>query len=198
MNADEKAEIQSRIENLDEPEAGLKDWTAIRVHLKKHDDEMIGDYEDDINTMLVFAGLFSAVVTAFIIDSYKWLQQDSTQIMIRLLVQISSQLPTPQPLASFISTSSTSLGSDSADFRPTMSSVWINVLCMVVPAGQKSILHRLWSCNGVLSRATARDRALSRAMARDSTRDSQNRAKIARDRALWRAIARCPLFSSWT
>lgn len=43
-----------QIENLDESEAGLKDWTAIRVHLKKHDDEMIGDYEDDINTMLVF------------------------------------------------------------------------------------------------------------------------------------------------
>lgn len=70
-------------------------------------------------------------MTAFIIDSYKWLQQDNTQIMIRLLVQISSQLPTPQPLPSFISTSSTSLGSDSADFRPTMSSVWINVLWLL-------------------------------------------------------------------
>lgn len=70
-------------------------------------------------------------MTAFIIDSYKWLQQDNTQIMIRLLVQISSQLPTPQPLPSFISTSSTSLGSDSADFRPTVSSVWINVLWLL-------------------------------------------------------------------
>jgi hypothetical protein len=47
-----------KIECLDESgAAGLKDWAAIRAHLKKHDDEMIGDYEDDINTMLVFVSL---------------------------------------------------------------------------------------------------------------------------------------------
>lgn len=40
---------------MDETSAsGLKDWAAIRVYLKKHDDEMINDHEDDINTMLVF------------------------------------------------------------------------------------------------------------------------------------------------
>jgi hypothetical protein len=47
-----------KIECLDESgAAGLKDWAAIRAHLKRHDDEMIGDYEDDINTMLVFVSL---------------------------------------------------------------------------------------------------------------------------------------------
>ena len=34
--------------------SGLRDWAAIRAHLKRHDAAMVKDYEDDINTMLVF------------------------------------------------------------------------------------------------------------------------------------------------
>ncbi|KAF7797645.1 hypothetical protein EIP86_008845 [Pleurotus ostreatoroseus] len=102
---------------------GLKDWTAIRAHLKRHDDEMIKDYEDDINTMLVFAGLFSAVVTAFIIESYQWLEQDDDQLSALLLAQISRQLaggPVNQTLI------------DAAEgqtaFTASLSSIWINIL----------------------------------------------------------------------
>lgn len=134
---------------------GLRDWTAIRVHLKRHDDEMIGDYEDDINTMLVFvssqnihlhslahrcsyskqqAGLFSAVVTAFIIDSYKWLQQDNSQTTIQLLAKISSQLanlnltPAVESLSDFAVNSIPPLAVATPSFVVTTTSIWINCL----------------------------------------------------------------------
>ncbi|KAK0215381.1 hypothetical protein IW262DRAFT_1496358 [Armillaria fumosa] len=40
---------------------------------KKYDKGVCKDWKEEIDTLLVFAGLFSAVATAFIIDSYKWL-----------------------------------------------------------------------------------------------------------------------------
>ncbi|KAK0465672.1 hypothetical protein IW261DRAFT_1290045, partial [Armillaria novae-zelandiae] len=40
---------------------------------QKYDKDTCKDWKEEIDTLLVFAGLFSAVATAFIIDSYKWL-----------------------------------------------------------------------------------------------------------------------------
>ncbi|KAK0492434.1 hypothetical protein EDD18DRAFT_1357689 [Armillaria luteobubalina] len=40
---------------------------------KKYDKGVCKDWKEEIDTLLVFAGLFSAVATAFLIDSYKWL-----------------------------------------------------------------------------------------------------------------------------
>jgi hypothetical protein len=45
-------------ESLDDSQdTVLKEWAAIRDHLKRHDDKMIGDYEYDIDTMLVFVSI---------------------------------------------------------------------------------------------------------------------------------------------
>jgi len=68
------------------------------------------------------AGLFSAVVTAFIIESYKTLKQDSGDITVALLAQISNQLangtnaviPSPTP--------------NKAQFEPPASALRVNVL----------------------------------------------------------------------
>ncbi|EEB99909.1 hypothetical protein MPER_00285, partial [Moniliophthora perniciosa FA553] len=38
------------------------------------------------------AGLFSAVVTAFLIESYQWLSEDPANTTVALLIQISAQL----------------------------------------------------------------------------------------------------------
>ncbi|KAI0786900.1 hypothetical protein C8Q75DRAFT_250920 [Abortiporus biennis] len=47
---------------------------------------------DDMDTLLVFAGLFSAVVTAFCVEIYKTLQHDPNETSAILLLQISRQL----------------------------------------------------------------------------------------------------------
>ncbi|KAK1219673.1 hypothetical protein PQX77_017624 [Marasmius sp. AFHP31] len=56
------------------------------------DDGLVGGWKEDIDTLLVFAGLFSAVVTAFTIESYQWLQEASEDTTVALLKQISQQM----------------------------------------------------------------------------------------------------------
>lgn len=102
------------------------------------------DYADDIDTLLVFvshsssllvarsfdstvqAGLFSAVLTAFVVVSYTMLQEDTGQTTNQLLATISSQLAnttagSSAPLPPF-TTASTSV------FVPSTAARWINVL----------------------------------------------------------------------
>ncbi|EEB99793.1 hypothetical protein MPER_00435, partial [Moniliophthora perniciosa FA553] len=49
---------------------------------------MVKGWRDDIDTLLVFAGLFSAVVTAFAIESYQWLDEDPADTTVALLTQL--------------------------------------------------------------------------------------------------------------
>ncbi|KAM6490089.1 hypothetical protein JOM56_014408 [Amanita muscaria] len=64
----------------------------IYKQMQKHDEGVCGRWRDEIQQLLIFAGLFSATVTAFIIDSYKRLQPDDTKMSAQLLSQISLQL----------------------------------------------------------------------------------------------------------
>ncbi|EJD44295.1 hypothetical protein AURDEDRAFT_65360 [Auricularia subglabra TFB-10046 SS5] len=56
--------------------------------MEKHDSELCKAYREEIDTLLVFAGLFSAVVTGFTVESYQWLNDDPSDAMISLLAQI--------------------------------------------------------------------------------------------------------------
>ncbi|OBZ73335.1 hypothetical protein A0H81_07178 [Grifola frondosa] len=62
--------------------------------LKEHDEVAVKGWKEEIDTLLVFAGLFSAVLTAFNIESYKLLQPqlDPAQTTNAILMQISAQL----------------------------------------------------------------------------------------------------------
>lgn len=48
-----------------------RQWQHVLMGLRKKDDDMMKDFNEEIDSLLVFAGLFSAVLTAFIIDVYK-------------------------------------------------------------------------------------------------------------------------------
>ncbi|KAI0759638.1 hypothetical protein BC629DRAFT_1295315, partial [Irpex lacteus] len=64
-------------------------WTAMAHAVRNFDEEKVKDCKEDVDTLLVFAGLFSAVLTAFLIESYNNLLEDSatqTLIAIRQLV----------------------------------------------------------------------------------------------------------------
>ncbi|EJD44291.1 hypothetical protein AURDEDRAFT_23659, partial [Auricularia subglabra TFB-10046 SS5] len=67
-------------------------WKNCARVLEKHDNELCGGYREEIDTLLVFAGLFSAVVTAFTIESYQWLQEDPSDAMVILLAQIAQSV----------------------------------------------------------------------------------------------------------
>lgn len=55
-----------------------------------YDNDFVKKYDDDLNTTLIFAGLFSAVASAFIIDVESSLQPDYTQFSYTLLTIIAN------------------------------------------------------------------------------------------------------------
>ncbi|KAL0566765.1 hypothetical protein V5O48_015238 [Marasmius crinis-equi] len=67
-------------------------WEECLKRVDNYDDEMCRGWKEDIDTLLVFAGLFSATVTAFTIESYRWLRDDPADDTVRILNQISDKL----------------------------------------------------------------------------------------------------------
>ncbi|KAJ8083558.1 hypothetical protein PM082_009433 [Marasmius tenuissimus] len=79
-----------------------RSWEVIMKEVTSLDEGFVKGWKEDIDTLLVFAGLFSAVVTAFTIESYQWLKQAPEDANVALLTQIFQKLnnetisPTPQ------------------------------------------------------------------------------------------------------
>ncbi|TFK66746.1 hypothetical protein BDN72DRAFT_771583, partial [Pluteus cervinus] len=69
--------------------SGKSGWQQCYQRVKEYDDDMCKVWKDEIDKLLIFAGLFSAAVTAFIVESYQWLDTTGD--------------PTSQLLAQFIS-----------------------------------------------------------------------------------------------
>ncbi|KAF9259965.1 hypothetical protein L218DRAFT_834273, partial [Marasmius fiardii PR-910] len=67
-------------------------WEAIMKKVDTLDNDLVQGYKEDIDTLLVFAGLFSSVVTAFTVESYQWLKEDPADRNVVLLTQITQQL----------------------------------------------------------------------------------------------------------
>ncbi|KAJ7085479.1 hypothetical protein B0H15DRAFT_376752 [Mycena belliarum] len=69
-----------------------KIWGVYVSEAQKYDTALVESWRSDMDGMLIFAGLFSASLTAFIIESYKTLNADSGDTTVLLLRQISQQL----------------------------------------------------------------------------------------------------------
>ncbi|KAJ6600395.1 hypothetical protein DFH09DRAFT_1497947, partial [Mycena vulgaris] len=75
-----------------EEAAAAKLWAVYISEADKYDKALVESWKSDMEGMLIFAGLFSASLTAFLIESYKTLNPDSGDTTVRLLAQISQQL----------------------------------------------------------------------------------------------------------
>ncbi|KAJ7645951.1 hypothetical protein DFH06DRAFT_1050572, partial [Mycena polygramma] len=85
--------VHSSSANHDDLEASCaKIWTVYISEAEKYDKALVESWRGDMDGMLIFAGLFSASLTAFIIESYKTLTPDSGDTAATLLNQISMQL----------------------------------------------------------------------------------------------------------
>ncbi|KAJ7689804.1 hypothetical protein B0H17DRAFT_859838, partial [Mycena rosella] len=67
-------------------------WSVYVSEVEKYDKAMVEGWRSDMEGLLIFAGLFSASLTAFLIESYKTLSPDQGAITIAILAQISLQL----------------------------------------------------------------------------------------------------------
>ncbi|KAJ7663717.1 hypothetical protein DFH06DRAFT_1295813 [Mycena polygramma] len=67
-------------------------WAVYVSEAEKYDRSLVESWKSDMEGMLIFAGLFSASLTAFLIESYKTLVPDPGDTTTTLLAQISLQL----------------------------------------------------------------------------------------------------------
>ncbi|KAJ7583453.1 hypothetical protein C8J56DRAFT_210130 [Mycena floridula] len=72
-------------------------WESYNRECKVFDKATVARWKVTMDGIVIFAALFSAVVTTFIIESYRTLSQDSNDVMILLLDQISQQLANNGP-----------------------------------------------------------------------------------------------------
>ncbi|KAF7333457.1 hypothetical protein MVEN_02361800 [Mycena venus] len=101
--------------------AAAKLWTVYVSEAEKYDKALVEGWKSDMDVLLIFAGLFSASLTAFLIESYKTLTPDQGAMTIALLTQISRQL---DPRLNVSSTATLT----SIPFIPSTSSLACNTL----------------------------------------------------------------------
>jgi hypothetical protein len=97
--------------NINENPTSPDGWSICAQTVQKHDETVVRNWKEEIDTLLVFvrviniripgadptdeneqAGLYSAIITAFIIESYQWLSQDPEDTTVKLLAEISAKL----------------------------------------------------------------------------------------------------------
>ncbi|TFK93341.1 hypothetical protein K466DRAFT_478823, partial [Polyporus arcularius HHB13444] len=107
-----------------------KAWTNAADAVKTYHDELINRWNKEMDTLLVYAGLFSAVLTAFNVQSYQSLQPATTDSTVAMLQRISTQLDSFSVSNSFVNSTQQSqpLQDLTPSFRASSSAVWINTL----------------------------------------------------------------------
>ncbi|KDR78371.1 hypothetical protein GALMADRAFT_95066 [Galerina marginata CBS 339.88] len=97
-------------------------WDLLLEPLLNRDKMRCDAWKEEVQNLLIFAGLFSAVVTAFIIESYKNLQPNPNDAIISLLSQIATRLDN----SASTNVSGARLSTDNIEFLPTPSSIRVN------------------------------------------------------------------------
>ncbi|KAF8199323.1 hypothetical protein K438DRAFT_1717594 [Mycena galopus ATCC 62051] len=72
--------------------AAAKVWAIYASEAEKYDKSLVESWKSDMDGLLIFAALFSAILTAFIIESYGSLNANSGDLTVHFLEQISHQL----------------------------------------------------------------------------------------------------------
>ncbi|PBK65521.1 hypothetical protein ARMSODRAFT_1087411 [Armillaria solidipes] len=99
-------------------------WKAHSDQSAIFDADMVEESRDNIDVLLVFAGLFSAVVTIFVVQTSQDLSPDYAQISASLLYELVSNQREIVNRSSIIPSSY----DPSAKFIPSATSVWVNGL----------------------------------------------------------------------
>ncbi|OCH84950.1 hypothetical protein OBBRIDRAFT_694591, partial [Obba rivulosa] len=98
-------------------------WNDYAKRLQEYDETTAEAWKKGIDTFLLYSTLFSAILTAFIIDAYKLLKPDpasdpSTEAVVQLVSILSNGSVRPAFTTS----------SDAAAIKASTSSIWINSL----------------------------------------------------------------------
>ncbi|KAF5361418.1 hypothetical protein D9758_006212 [Tetrapyrgos nigripes] len=98
-----------------------KIWEIYIGEARRYDEKLLEGWKSDMDGILLFSALYSASLTAFIIESYKNLQDNPADNVVALLAQISQQL-------SAVANGTTLSVQGSPAFEPSPPSLICNVL----------------------------------------------------------------------
>ncbi|GJE90176.1 hypothetical protein PsYK624_063020 [Phanerochaete sordida] len=110
-------------------QASQDGWTSVEQRMDTKDNIVMKGYSEDIDSLLVLDGLFSAVVTGFVVGSVSMLQEDSAQTSAQLLAGISIQLSSLRLTPPYLN--STMPAPTIPRFQPSSSARWINSLWFI-------------------------------------------------------------------
>ncbi|KAJ3507208.1 hypothetical protein NMY22_g16999 [Coprinellus aureogranulatus] len=113
-------------------------WEESFKQVQKFDEEMCRGWREEIDTLLVFVGLFSAAVTAFTVESYRWLRAEPEELAsAQVLALIAAQLN-----ATGIPPVVESFSPDASDVRVNI--FWFTSLTLSLTAVLVGILCKQW------------------------------------------------------
>ncbi|KAF8211165.1 hypothetical protein K438DRAFT_1806791 [Mycena galopus ATCC 62051] len=146
---EEKGKFSGEQDDPSDEAAAAKLWAVYVSEASKYDKALIESWRADMEGILIFAGLFSAILTAFLIESYKTLNTDSGALTVQLLAQISQQIASSAnsvplqltPLRPFIP-STTSLICNALWFISLGFSLACALLATLVEQWAREFLHR--------------------------------------------------------
>ncbi|KAJ3554093.1 hypothetical protein NM688_g3286 [Phlebia brevispora] len=101
-------------------------WATIDRTVRGQDESKVHDCKEDMDTLLVFADLNSAVLTSFLVQSYQNLLEDPQQTTVDLLRQVSLQTSSYTFINGHLNSSASS-GPSLAPFQATILDIRVNV-----------------------------------------------------------------------
>ncbi|KAI0644490.1 hypothetical protein C8Q79DRAFT_1011531 [Trametes meyenii] len=120
------SELSGRVSSSEKREEA---WKFCAATIERHYDERLKRWNTELDMLLVFAGLFSAALTAFNVQSYLLLQPDNTDTIVLALVAISAQIGSYSVNNNFAnSTQPVFTPPDVTPFSAPRYAVWMNAL----------------------------------------------------------------------
>ncbi|KAH7335680.1 hypothetical protein B0J17DRAFT_600427, partial [Rhizoctonia solani] len=115
-------------------------WKLYRNEAEEYDQELVKGRHASLDVLLLFAALFSAILTAFLVESKNLLQEDPADTAAALLLIIAQNQFNGGPSPSFIYQPA---------FSPTYAALWINglwfaALALSLAAALVAMLSKEW------------------------------------------------------
>ncbi|KAH8834512.1 hypothetical protein DL96DRAFT_1522261 [Flagelloscypha sp. PMI_526] len=114
---------------------------------EEYDQDMIRELRDTLDSLLIFAALFSAVITTFVVQTAQALPTDQAAVTNHLLVDIAALIRTNGNATALAALPLTSFGPDASTFKTT--DIWINglffpSLSLSLATALLSVLAKQW------------------------------------------------------
>ncbi|KAI0683769.1 hypothetical protein BC835DRAFT_1310896 [Cytidiella melzeri] len=95
--------------------------------VREFDEEKLQNCKEDIDTLLVFAGLFSATLTAFLVESYQRLSEDTAGETLQAIRQLTAQTASYHIIGGLLN-ATVYAPTTPAPFQPLAADIRVNVL----------------------------------------------------------------------